>query len=142
MWPIRNDPRKNILEIAKEVRIATRTVNRKLSLLTEHRAFFLMGLPNFRRLAGTIGNFFILCSNGYSEAEKIVSRFKDTTFAAVSQTGLMCNISFRNLSEAEEAYEWIGRLEGVKKSRMSIMKDLIFVSDWIYYKMKRRLSEA
>jgi hypothetical protein len=54
----------------------------------------------------------------------------------------MCNIFFHNLSEAEQAYEWIKRLEGVGKARIRIMKDLIFVGDWIDDQMKKYLSEA
>jgi DNA-binding Lrp family transcriptional regulator len=147
IWAIRDDPRKNLSDIAKEARVTTRTVNRRLTLLTERRAFFLMGLPNFRQLVGTTGNFLIFFSDGEkrsssSAARSIVSRFKNTAFAAVAQSVLMCNIFFHNLSEAEQAYEWIKRLEGVGKARMQIMKDLIFVGDWIDYQMKKHLSEA
>jgi DNA-binding Lrp family transcriptional regulator len=142
IWAIRDDPRKNLSEIAKEARITPRTVNRRLTLLTERRAFFLMGLPNFRQLVGITSNFLIFCSgkeNMSSIAERIVSRFENTAFVAVTQSVLMCNILFQNLSEAEEAYEWIRRLEGVGKARMRIMKDLIFVCDWLDNQMKKRL---
>jgi DNA-binding Lrp family transcriptional regulator len=147
IWAMRDDPRKNLSEIAKEARVTTRTVNRRLTLLMERRAFFLMGLPNFRQLVGTTGNFLIFCSDGEkrsssSAARNIVSRFENTAFAAVTQSVMMCNIFFHNLSEAEEAYEWIKRLEGVGKARMRIMKDLIFVCDWLDDQMKKRFSEA
>jgi hypothetical protein len=139
-----DDPRKNLSEIAKEARVTTRTVNRRLTLLTERRAFFLMGLPNFRQLVGTTGNFLIFCSDGekrFSAADRIVSRFQNTAFAAITQSSLICNIFFHNLSEAE-AYEWINKLEGVGKASMRIMKDLIFVCDWLDDQMKKRFSEA
>ena len=146
IWAIRDDPRKNLSEIAKEARVTTRTVNRRLTLLTERRAFFLMGLPNFRQLVGMTGNFLIFYSGGEkrssSTARSIVSRFENTAFAAVTQSALMCNIFFHNLSEAEQAYEWIKRLEGVEKARMRIMKDLIFVGDWLDDQMKKRFSQA
>jgi DNA-binding Lrp family transcriptional regulator len=145
IWAMRDDPRKNLSEIAKEARVTTRTVNRRLTLLTERRAFFLMGLPNFRQLVGTTGNFLIFCSDGekrFSAAERIVSRFENTAFAAITQSSLICNIFFHNLSEAEEVYEWIKKLEGVGKARMRIMKDLIFVCDWLDDQMKKRFSEA
>lgn len=145
IWAIRDDPRKNLSDVAKEAGVTTRTVNRRLTLLTERRAFFLMGLPNFRQLVGTTGNFLIFFSDGEkrsSAAKKIISRFENTAFAAVTQSVLMCNIFFHNLSEAEQAYEWIKRLEGVGKARMRIMKDLIFVWDWIDNQIKKHLSEA
>jgi DNA-binding Lrp family transcriptional regulator len=146
IWAIRDDPRKNLSEIAKEARVTTRTVNRRLTLLTERRAFFLMGLPNFRQLVGMTGNFLIFYSGGEkrssSTVRSIVSRFENKAFAAVTQSALMCNIFFHNLSEAEQAYEWIKRLEGVEKARMRIMKDLIFVGDWLDDQMKKRFSQA
>ncbi len=145
IWAIRDDPRKNLSEIAKEARVTTRTVNRRLTLLTERRAFFLMGLPNFRQLVGTTGNFLIFCSDEErrsSVAKSIISRFENTAFAAVTQSVIMCNIFFHNLSEAEQAYEWIKSLEEVRRVRMRIMKDLIFVEDWLDYQMKKCFSEA
>jgi DNA-binding Lrp family transcriptional regulator len=145
IWSIRDDPRKNLTEIAKEAKVTTRTVNRRLTLLTERRAFFLMGLPNFRQLVGTTGNFLIFFSEGEkkrssSAAERIISKFKNTAFAAVTQSSLMCNIFFHNLSEAEEAYEWIKKLEGVGEARMRIIRDLIFVQDWLGEVIKRGMS--
>jgi DNA-binding Lrp family transcriptional regulator len=143
IWSIRDDPRKNLSEIAKEARVTARTVNRRLTQLTERRAFFLMGLPNFRQLVGTTGNFLIFFSGGEkrsSAAERIISRFENTAFAAITQSSLMCNIFFHNLSEAEEAYEWIKKLEGVGEARMRIIRDLIFVQDWLGEVMKRGMS--
>lgn len=145
IWAIRDEPRKNLSEVAKEARVTTRTVNRRLTLLTERRAFFLMGLPNFRQLIGTTGNFLIFCSDEErrsSVAKSIISRFENTAFAAVTRSVIMCNIFFHNLSEAEQAYEWIKSLEEVRRVRMRIMKDLIFVEDWLDYQMKKHFSEA
>ena len=145
IWTIRDEPRKNLSEVAKEARVTTRTVNRRLTLLTERRAFFLMGLPNFRQLIGTTGNFLIFCSDEErrsSVAKSIISRFENTAFAAVTRSVIMCNIFFHNLSEAERAYEWIKSLEEVRRVRIRIMKDLIFVEDWLDYQMKKRFSEA
>jgi DNA-binding Lrp family transcriptional regulator len=143
IWAIRDDPRKNLSDIAKEARVTTRTVNRRLTLLTERRAFFLMGLPNFSQLVGTTGNFLIFCSGEEkrsSAAKRIMSRFENTAFAAVTQSLIMCNIFFHNLSEAEQAYKWIMTLEEVRRVRMRIMKDLFFVEDWLDYQMKKRMS--
>jgi hypothetical protein len=75
-------------------------------------------------------------------AKSIISRFENTAFTAVMRSVIMCNIFFHNLSEAEQAYEWIKSLEEVRRVRMRIMKDLIFVEDWLDYQMKKRFSEA
>ena len=138
---MRNDPRKNLSEIAKEAMVTTRTVNRRLSFLTEHRALFLTGLPNFRQITGVTGNFLIFCSDKerkYIVSESVISKFKNTAFAAAAANYLMFNIYFHNLSEAETAHKWIKKLEGVEKVKMRIMKDLIFLRDWLDEQMKKR----
>jgi DNA-binding Lrp family transcriptional regulator len=141
IWSMRNDPRKNLSEIAKEARVTTRTVNRRLSFLTEHRALFLIGLPNFRQTTGITGNFLIFCPDGekkYAVSESVISKFENTAFAAAAANYLMFNIYFHNLSEAGTAHECIKKLEGVEKVKMRIMKDLIFLRDWLDEQMKKR----
>ncbi len=142
VWAIRDDPRKNISQIAKELRVTPRTVNRRLTLLTERRAFFLMGLPSFRRVAGTTASFLISPKERgriFPVSQKIASRFEDTTFQAVSPSGMMCNIFFHNLPSAEEAHEWIRKLEGVGTIRMRIMRDLILVREWLEGEIKKNI---
>jgi len=141
IWSMRNDPRKSLSEIAKEARVTTRTVNRRLSFLTEHRALFLMGLPNFRQTTGITGNFLIFCPDRdrkYAVSESVISKFGNTAFTTAAANYLMFNIYFHNLSEAQTSYEWIKKLEGVEKVKMRIMKELIFLPDWLEEQMKKR----
>jgi DNA-binding Lrp family transcriptional regulator len=141
IWSMRNDPRKNLSDIAKEAKVTTRTVNRRLSFLTEHRALFLMGLPNFRQTTGIAGNFLIFCPDRkrkFAVSESVISKFENTAFSAAAANYLMFNIHFHNLSEAETSYGWLKKLEGVEKVKMRIMKDLIFLSDWLDEQMKKR----
>jgi DNA-binding Lrp family transcriptional regulator len=145
IWSIKDDPRKNLSEIAKEAGVTTRTVNRRLTYVTEGRALTLMGLPNFRRTAGTTGNFLILCSNSdkkTSVEERILVRFPNIAFGSGNRNGLMFNIFFSNLSEAEEANKWIENLEGVQYVRMRIMKDMILVLDWLDEQIKKHLQNS
>src|SRR5438128_824710 len=143
IWSMRNDPRKNLSEIAKEARVTSRTVNRRLSFITEHRALFLIGLPNFRQITGITGNFLIFCQDRerkYAVSESVISKFENTALASAAANYLMFNIYFHNLSEAQTAHEWIKKLEGVEKVRMRIMKDLIFLCDWLDDQMKKRFT--
>lgn len=143
IWSMRNDPRKNLSEIAKEARVTTKTVNRRLSFLTEHRALFLMGLPNFRQTTGITGNFLIFSpdrNRKYAVSESVISKFENTAFTAAAANYLMFNIYFHNLSEAEISYAWIKKVEGVERVKMRIMKDLIFLSDWLDEQMKKRFT--
>jgi DNA-binding Lrp family transcriptional regulator len=148
VWAIRDDPRKSLSEIAKEVGVTTRTVNRRLTLLTESRAFFLVGLANFRQSAGISCNMLIFCpheNDKYFATERIFSRFENTIVfgGSTSSNYLFYNMVFDNLYEANEAYEWIKGLKGVGGVRMRIIRDLIFVRDWLDEEImrKKRMSE-
>lgn len=142
IWAIRDDPRKSISKIAREVGVTTRTVNRRLTLLARERAFFLMGLPDFRQVRGTTANFLILLSDARgraSAAQKISSRFENITYQGVYDHVMIYDIAFPTLSEAEDAYRWIKRLKGVRSARFGIIKDLIVVNEWANQQVKRNL---
>ncbi len=142
IWAMRDDPRKSISEIAKEAKVTTRTVNRRLTLLTDRKALFIMGLPNFKQIAGLTGNFLITCSSGLesSVSKKIGSRLNTIAFEAVYASGMMYNIFFHNLSESQQARDWIEKIEGVASVRMRIMKEVILVRAWLDDEMKKRLT--
>jgi DNA-binding Lrp family transcriptional regulator len=145
VWSLRNDPRKNLSEIAKDAKVTTRTVNRRLNFLTEHRALFLVGLPNFKQTTGVTANFLIICSDKEkksSVSREVVSKFANIAFAAPGSSYLTYNIYFHNISEAEAAHEWIGKLEGVEKARLGIIKELMFVWDWLDDQMQKRLVDS
>ena len=135
IWAIRNEPRKSLSKIAEEAHVSTRTVNRRLTALTEHGAFFLVGFPNLRRSLGISANFLILCREGHSSsaiAEKITSKFRNIVFGGPFSSRLVSyNLAFNNLIEAREALERIRALDGVAKARLGIMKEMVLVPDWL-----------
>ena len=141
IWAMRNEPRMSLAEIAKVAKVSNRTVNRRLSLLTEQKAFFLMGLPNFKATPGVIGNFLASTIEGKasSVAGEVSSKFETIAFGGpVSRTSLMYNIAFQNLSEADEARKWIGSLKGVERVRMGIVREMIVSPGWLEGEMRRR----
>ena len=78
-----------------------------------------------------------------SVAEKIGSEFKTVVFGApIAPDYLFYNIVFQNLTEADDATAWIKGLKGVANVRLGIMKDLIFVADWIDDQIRKRLPAA
>ena len=135
IWSIRNDPRKNHSQIAEDVHVSTRTVNRRLEALTENGAFFLIGVPDLRKSFGVSANFLIQCMEGHSSssiAEMVASRFDNVVFGGPFSSSLVSyNIVFDNLIKAREAADWIKGVGGVAKVRLGIMEDMVFVADWL-----------
>ena len=135
VWAIRNDPRKSLSEIAKEAHVSSRTVNRRLTALTENGAFFLVGIPNLRQSPGVSVNLLISCREGHSStsiADKITGRFGNVVFGGPFSSHLVSyNFVFNNLIEAGEAHEWVKAVEGVAEARLGFMKVMVFVPDWL-----------
>ena len=146
IWAIRDDPRKSISRIADETGVTVRTVTRRLGLLTDRRAIFLVGLPNFRKTPGVSANFLIHTPDrgrSSSVGEMIGSEFRTVVFGApIAPDYLFYNIVFQNLTEADEASDWIRGLIGVAGGRLGVMKDLIFVAEWMDDQIRRRLPAA
>ena len=144
VWAIRNDPRKTLSEIAEEAHVSSRTVNRRLITLIEHGAFFLVGIPNLRQSPGVSVNLLILCREGYSSssiADEITARFGNIVFGGPFSSHLVSyNLVFNNLIEAGEAHEWIETIEGVARARLGIMKEMVFVPDWLDGQIAERLN--
>ena len=145
VWAIRNNPRKRIKEIAKECAVTTRTINRRFKQLVENKALFLMGLPCFCQSGSVTSNLVIFCSGSDKKiiSQRINAKFENIVFAPadMSSNDLFCNSIFHNVSEAEAACEWIKSLEGVTSVRMRIIKDLIFIPEWIDNQMKKYVED-
>jgi DNA-binding Lrp family transcriptional regulator len=142
VWTIRNEPRKNLSQVAREAGVTVRTVNRRLSLLTEHRAIFLLGRPDFGRAPGVSANFLVHVTDPAAKAsvaDKIGSRFQTVVFGApIAPRLLFYNIVFENLTQTNRAADWIRGLEGVQGARLAIMKELTLVTDWIDGQIRKR----
>lgn len=132
---LRRDPRKSVHQVALEMSISARTVERRLDALTSRYAFFHMFRVDFAKLDG------VVCSVQISYQDETSKRGLDRTMesklgriiysvtsgSATSMYNFVCS----NVPEAEMAHEWIRSLGGVTRTRMGIIKDFILVSDWL-----------
>jgi DNA-binding Lrp family transcriptional regulator len=143
---LRRDPRKDTTDIAGELGISARTVERRISILTANNAFFQMVRPDFKRAEGTVCRLIISYSDGKRKAamdESIRSKlqrivFSVTSESAVSQFTFVCD----NVVEAEDIEEWVRGLDGVAWALMGIIKEFILVTGWLDDEIERMLSEG
>jgi DNA-binding Lrp family transcriptional regulator len=132
---LRRDARKSLPQVAKEVGVSVRTVRRRLALMTEANAFFLLPLPSFGKLASVLCNFRVYCPDERQKKavdEQIKSRlermvFSKTTAKEYSVFSVLCD----NLAEAEVARRWIEGLRGVEDVKSGFSKELVVVDGWL-----------
>jgi len=132
---LRRDARKSLPQVAKEVGVSVRTVRRRLALMTEANAFFLLPLPSFEKLASVLCNFRVYCPDERQKKavdEQIKSRlkrivFSKTTAKEYSVFSVLCD----NLAEAEVARRRIEGLRGVEDVKSGFSKELVVVDGWL-----------
>jgi DNA-binding Lrp family transcriptional regulator len=139
-----DDPRKSLEIVARSAGVSDRTVERRLTLMSEGRIVYLQGTPNFKNFAGLSCVFLVHCPD--SEKKKAVDELvlsKIQRIELANTTGAQYSTfvtAFENLSEADEFVKWARGLEGVRSVKMGIMKNLIVVQDWMYDQIRERSS--
>jgi DNA-binding Lrp family transcriptional regulator len=141
---LRRDPRKDTADVASEIGVSARTIERRISVLAANNAFFHLLTPDFKRTEGAVCRAVIFYGDGKKKAtldemigsklERIV--YSVTVGSTVSQFTFVCN----NVIEAEEIHEWIQGLDGVAEARMGIIREFILVSGWLDEEIEAMLS--
>ena len=139
-----DDPRKNLEIVSRSAGVSARTVERRLTLMSEGRMVYLQGTPNFKNFAGLSCVFLVHCPD--SEKKKVVDELVLSGIRRIelaNTTGGQYSTfvtAFDNLSEADEFINWVRGLEGVRSVKMGIMKNLIVVQDWMRERVHERSS--
>ena len=127
-------PRMEILPIARQLGISTRTVNRRLRQMTSSFVAYLIPVREVRKSRGVISCFLITCPEELHALieNEIRARGHKVDFVYTSLTNhFLVTLLMDNLAGAEDLLLSIKNLIGVKEARLDIMKDFIFVDSWL-----------
>jgi DNA-binding Lrp family transcriptional regulator len=144
MRSLRNNPRKRVQQIAKEMHLSNRTVERRISALTANHAFFHMVRMGFQNVEGLTCSAFVFYSNQANKLTgdaEIASRLQRLVFSAtkgnrISQFTFVC----KNASESEEIKRWLQTIDGIEKVMMGLVTKYILVTDWLDFEMQQMIS--
>jgi hypothetical protein len=147
-WQIVNsmlgDARRSLEAVSREVGVSSRTVERRLTMMSEGRAVYLQGTPVFGKHAGMSCVFLVFCPDIRKKKamdEAVLSQTRRVDLASTnSEQHSTFVMVYDNLSEADDALEWIKNLDGVKMVKMGIMKELIVVQDWLNSQIEKNLA--
>jgi len=138
---ISRDPRRNLGALASELKVSSRTVNRRLRAMIEGKAFYLIPVRNLKKSAGLLCNFIIQHEpKSHGEIEEVLDRFRPRMDFVYMERGLY-NVSLMldNITTADEISETLGSVRGVDDVKMNIVKDFIFVDEWLDDVFERKL---
>lgn len=140
------NPRRKLSEMAVELAVTTRTLNRRIGRMVEKNAFFLDAVLNLKKLSGFGCRLLVYCEDPamkravdgeiMAKIEKL--GWSHTASAQYSMLAVHCE----NTSEADDLSKWVRNLDGVREVRMGIMEEQINVSRWLDEVIERRISGA
>jgi DNA-binding Lrp family transcriptional regulator len=141
---MQDDAWRDLDDVAKQLGLSTRTVQRRLSALKEGRAIYVHRPPNADAVTGLMCNFVVSFSDKTKKRAgdyAIHSTFNrmgasDTSHDQFSIFGISCE----NFAEADKVAEKLRGIDGVHSVRMRIIKEIIFTQEWLKNEIEKRIS--
>jgi len=129
---ISQNPRRKNVDIALELGLSSRTVNRRIRKITESRAIFLIALVDVEDSVGLSVNYLVRCSDqAKGEIDNLLEVQRLVFATPTTNEYYTALLVFKNISEAERFKEKLGKVPGVKEVRMYLLKEHIFVDSWL-----------
>jgi DNA-binding Lrp family transcriptional regulator len=138
---LRRSPRKGTGQLAEEVGVSVRTIERRLDKMIEEKAFFHMFRLDFQKSEGVTCSLVVSYGDERRKHEldkAIVSQLDRVIFLATagrvtSQFNFICD----NVTEAGNIRDWVEQLGGVSKLEWGIIREYELVSDWLDDELER-----
>jgi len=143
MQALRRDGRARLSDVARSLRLSTRTVKRRLIHLVEGNAFYLDPILDLGKVGGTRCRFWVTSEPSRKRAvdEAILSglrRIISMHMAPEEYSLFVAHLS--NASEVQEILQWMKKVEGVREVRLTLEVEHIHVQDWLEGEIEKRLS--
>jgi DNA-binding Lrp family transcriptional regulator len=136
------DAERRFPEIARDLKVSTRTVKRRVNLLMDSSAFFVQPELDFRKAVGVMPcQLLIHCAPERKREvdDLVVSRFERIVFKLTnSETHSIFTILCSNVAEMKEILKWARSQRGVTLARTEITENQDYVHEWLEREVKRR----
>jgi DNA-binding Lrp family transcriptional regulator len=136
------DAERKLDEIAKQLKVSTRTVKRRLEMMMKENAIFTMPMVDLRKTEGISYQLRVRSEHGRkSEVEKsIVAKIGNVIFrASDSENGSVFGFTGANVAQGNDILEWVKQQPGVRSVTMTIAERVVQVFDWIESEVKRQV---
>jgi DNA-binding Lrp family transcriptional regulator len=137
------DAERRLEDVAKQLRVSTKTVKRRLNTMMRETAIFTMPMVDLRKTEGISYQLRVQSEQGKkSKVEKsVVAKISNLVFrASDSQNGSVFGFTGANVAEGNEILEWVRSQPGVKSADMTITEKVVQVFDWLESEVQRQLT--
>jgi DNA-binding Lrp family transcriptional regulator len=137
-----HDPRMDASEVARRSGVSSRTVNRRLKRMIEAKVAYLIPVRNVRKSKGTICSFLILCTE---RGRRSIREFLGSHPARVdfiydsAKDIFILTLITDNPSQVDDLHEQLNALDGISEVQVGLLKDFIFVDQWLDRAVERRI---
>jgi DNA-binding Lrp family transcriptional regulator len=135
------DAERKVAEIAREVKLSTKSVNRRLNEMMNSRAILIMPVVDLRKSSGISYHLLVETSDGkQSEVDEAVSSIiPNLVFrASAAKNDLIFGFNGTNIAEGTELLKSVKKVPGVKSARLNIVENVVHVYDWIEKEVEKR----
>lgn len=143
MQALRREGRGRLSDVARSLRLSTKTVKRRMTRLVDGNAFYLDPILDLGKVGGVRCRFWVTSEASWKEAvdQTILSGLQRiiSTHTAPREYSLFI-AHLANLSEVRERLVWMRQLRGVREVRSTIEVEHIHVQEWVRGEIEKRLS--
>lgn len=144
---LRKNPRRMVSEIAGEVGVSTKTVKRRLTMMTQEKAFYLLPELNYDKYPGVAASVLVNVPDPTKKTlvdKQVRARLEKRLVFSRTDTKVfsMFTAVCVNMSEADQVYRWIRGLDGVKDVRMDFIKEIILPKEWLDREIEKHLVQV
>ena len=136
------DAERKLDEIAKQLRVSTRTVKRRVNMMMDEAAIFAMPIVDLRKTEGISYQLRVQVEpDKKSQVEKqVTSKIGNVVFrASDSQNGSIFGFTGANVAEGNEILEWVKDQPGVESATMNIAEKVVHAFDWLEGEVAKRI---
>lgn len=141
-----SDAERRPSDISRELKLSTKTVNRRLGGMMDSRAVFNMPIVNLKAAGGISYQMIVRCKEEArtSEVEGFVaSRIQNLVFrAATTKRDLIFGFNGINVAEGDEILKFVKKLPMVRSVQMNIVENVVHVYDWLAREVESQLRSA
>jgi DNA-binding Lrp family transcriptional regulator len=137
------DAERKLDEVARQLKVSTRTVKRRINLMMKEAAIFAMPMVDLRKTEGISYQLRVQSEQGKkSEIERsIAAKIGNLVFrASDSQNGSVFGFTGANVAEGNEILEWVRKQPKVKSADLIITEKVVQVFDWLESEVQRQLT--
>ena len=135
------DAERKITDIAKEVKLSTKSVNRRLNEMMNSQAIFIMPVVNLSKAGGISYQLLVEASDGKKSRvdEAVSSKIPNLVFrATAAKNDLIFGFNGMNIAEGSEVLKLVKKVPEVKSAKLNIVENVVHVYDWVEREVEKR----